>query len=51
MRRVLQLARLRVEYMIVTGECGAEDSIRRVLQVEHEVIWVLVLVLARLRVE
>ena len=30
---------------IVTGEWGGEDSITRVLQVEHEVIWVLVLVL------
>ena len=30
---------------IVTGEWRGKDSIMRVLQVEHEVIWVLVLVL------
>ena len=37
--------------MIVTGEWGGKDSITRLLQVEHEVIWVLVLVLVRVRVE
>ena len=45
------LVGLRVKYMVVVEKLGGKDSITRLLQLVLEVIWVLVLVLARLRVE